>query len=61
MNIFPDAKITHEDILSSYVGVRPLVKDESGNEGKTSREHVILSDSRGFTFVAGGANIRLTG
>lgn len=51
---FPDAHITYDDILSSYVGVRPLVKDESGNEGKTSREHLILSDARGFTFVAGG-------
>jgi glycerol-3-phosphate dehydrogenase len=51
---FPGAKITEQDIISSYVGVRPLVKDDSDNEGKTSREHVILSDARGFTFVAGG-------
>lgn len=51
---FPEAKITHKDIISSYVGVRPLVKDQAGSEGKTSREHVILSDDRGFTFVAGG-------
>ena len=36
------------------MGVRPLVKDESGNEGKTSREHIIISDDRGFTFVAWG-------
>jgi glycerol-3-phosphate dehydrogenase len=51
---FPSAQLTEDDILSSYVGVRPLIKDESDNEGKTSREHMILSDSRGFTFVAGG-------
>ena len=51
---FPDAKLTEADIISSYVGVRPLVKDDSGNEGKTSREHVILTDPRGFIFVAGG-------
>lgn len=51
---FPDAQITSKDIISSYVGVRPLVKDESGSAGKTSREHVIISDERGFTFVAGG-------
>lgn len=51
---FPEAKITEKDIISSYVGVRPLVRDNSGSEGKTSREHVILSDKRGFTFVAGG-------
>lgn len=51
---FPKAKITVEDIVSSYAGVRPLVKDDSSQEGKTSREHVILSDKRRFTFVAGG-------
>ena len=51
---FPGAKITEEDILSTYVGVRPLVKDGSDAEGKTSREHTIMSDPRGLTFVAGG-------
>ncbi len=51
---FPGAHLTEADIISSYVGVRPLVKDDSDNEGKTSREHVILSDPRGLTFVAGG-------
>ena len=51
---FPGAKISEKDIISTYVGVRPLVKDDSSTEGKTSREHTILSDPRGFTFVAGG-------
>lgn len=51
---FPGAKLQAADIISSYVGVRPLVKDESSSEGKTSREHTIMSDDRGFTFVAGG-------
>ena len=51
---FPGAKLQASDIISSYVGVRPLVKDDSSSEGKTSREHTILSDDRGFTFVAGG-------
>lgn len=51
---FPEAQLTQEDIIASYVGVRPLVQDESGSEGKTSREHVILTDEQGFHFVAGG-------
>lgn len=51
---FPGAQLSEKDIISTYVGVRPLVKDESSTEGKTSREHTILSDARGFTFVAGG-------
>lgn len=51
---FPNAKIKKQDIIASYAGVRPLVKDESDSEGKTSREHTIFSDKRGVTFVAGG-------
>lgn len=51
---FPQANIKREDIISSYVGVRPLVLDDSGSEGKTSREHIIISDERMIHFVAGG-------
>lgn len=51
---FPGANLSEKDVLSSYVGVRPLVHDGSATAGKTSREHTILSDDRGFTFVAGG-------
>ncbi len=51
---FPGAKITAQDIIASYAGVRPLVKDNSESEGKTSREHVIIHDPRNVTFVAGG-------
>lgn len=51
---FPGAKITEKDIVATYAGVRPLVKDESSSEGKTSREHTIIDDERGVTLVAGG-------
>lgn len=51
---FPGAKVTSHDIIASYAGVRPLVNDGSSTEGKTSREHTILDDPRGVTFVAGG-------
>lgn len=51
---FPGAKITSHDIIASYAGVRPLVADDSESEGKTSREHTIIADPRGVTFVAGG-------
>lgn len=51
---FPGSQLTTNDIIASYVGVRPLVMDDSGSEGKTSREHTIMHDQRGFTFVAGG-------
>jgi glycerol-3-phosphate dehydrogenase len=51
---FPGAKLTADDIISSYVGVRPLVDDGAATESKTSREHLILTDPRNVTFVAGG-------
>lgn len=51
---FPGAKLTAEDIIASYAGVRPLVDDGAESESKTSREHLILPDPRNVTFVAGG-------
>ncbi len=51
---FPGAKLTADDIIASYVGVRPLVDDGAETESKTSREHVIVEDPRNVTFVAGG-------
>lgn len=51
---FPGAKLTANDIISSYAGVRPLVDDGSAHESKTSREHMIYRDPRNVTFVAGG-------
>ncbi|WP_413291949.1 glycerol-3-phosphate dehydrogenase/oxidase [Bdellovibrio sp. HCB185ZH] len=51
---FPGANLTPHDVISSYAGVRPLVNDGSSTEGKTSREHTIIDDPRGVTFVAGG-------
>ncbi len=51
---FPGSKITKKDIIATYAGVRPLVKDEQSNVGKTSREHAIWTDPHNITFVAGG-------
>jgi glycerol-3-phosphate dehydrogenase len=51
---FPGAKIQESDIVASYSGVRPLVKDESSSEGKTSREHTVITQPEGITWVAGG-------
>lgn len=51
---FPQAKLTKEKLVASYAGVRPLVDDGSGSESKISRNHVIISDIRGVTFLMGG-------
>lgn len=51
---FPGANLTSKDIIASYAGVRPLVNDGSKTEGKTSREHKIISTDHNTTFVMGG-------
>jgi glycerol-3-phosphate dehydrogenase len=51
---FPTLSLKAEDVISCYAGVRPLVKDDSSTEGKTSREHAIYKHSDAITLVAGG-------
>lgn len=51
---FPGAGIRAADIIASYAGIRPLVRDDAATEGTTSREHVIFTDEHQVTFVAGG-------
>lgn len=46
-----------EDILSVYVGIRPLVKEAGSDAGKTaalSRDHTIHIDSAGLLTIVGG-------
>lgn len=52
---FPNAHITKEHIISTYAGVRPLVREGSGeNLGKVSRFHkVIRPDSRSYVLLGG--------
>lgn len=51
---FPSLELRPEDVISCYAGVRPLVRDDSSSEGKTSREHVIYKHTDHVTLVAGG-------
>jgi len=51
---FPAGHFSLDDYVSSYAGIRPLVASGEEGVGKTSREHTILDDPRGVTFVAGG-------
>lgn len=54
-NYFPKAKVTPDEILSSYAGVRPLVKDPHAKRaGDVSRHHQVLRPKRNFFVIAGG-------
>jgi glycerol-3-phosphate dehydrogenase len=58
--LFPEARLTGDDVLSTWTGVRPLLAPESGGggdgvaESATSREHEIWRDDSGLVNVAGG-------
>lgn len=52
---YPDVKLTEEDVISTYAGVRPLVNDGSENESKVSRSHWINTDTKNrVTYISGG-------
>jgi glycerol-3-phosphate dehydrogenase len=50
---FPDSNVKHENILSSFSAVRPLVKAKSSSS-KTSRHHKIFTPQKNFFVLAGG-------
>ena len=55
--VFPGAKLTHADVVSTWAGVRPLLaplRRPGANESATSREHEIWWDASGLLSIAGG-------
>jgi glycerol-3-phosphate dehydrogenase len=53
---FPGAKLSEQDLVSVYAGVRPLVADGAADKppSSVSREHRITEDASGLLSVAGG-------
>ncbi len=53
---FPDARLTRDDVLGTYAGLRPLLAPEDGGKRSTavSREHTIEVAPDGLVTVAGG-------
>jgi glycerol-3-phosphate dehydrogenase len=50
---FPDAKLTRDDVITAWAGIRPLMPT-TGNEGSASREHSIKRSARGTVTITGG-------
>lgn len=46
--------ITAEDVVGVYAGLRPLLKGESDETSKLSREHAVTDRGNGLVTVAGG-------
>lgn len=56
---FPEHQLTHEDIISTWAGLRPLIRPvhkhgKEVDESSVSREHQILVSEDGIITVAGG-------
>jgi glycerol-3-phosphate dehydrogenase len=52
---YPDSKLGPDDVISTWSGLRPLLKppDEGAGASQVSREHVIV-ECKGFLTIAGG-------
>ena len=51
---FADASLSHADILSTYAGLRPLVRSDTQAAYRMSREHHISVSHSGLISIAGG-------
>jgi len=51
---FPAARLTTQDVISTWAGLRPLIADPSGDPSDISRSHEIDNPEPGWWDVAGG-------
>ncbi|MEA2706404.1 MAG: glycerol-3-phosphate dehydrogenase [Gemmatimonadaceae bacterium] len=51
---FPRARLTRDDVVSAWAGIRPLARAASTNPSAVSREHSIVTDSSSVISVTGG-------
>ena len=52
---FPAARLTEDDVVSAWAGIRPLVAStNAGNPSSASREHAITTTAAGVVTITGG-------
>ncbi|MDQ6771271.1 MAG: glycerol-3-phosphate dehydrogenase/oxidase [Gemmatimonadota bacterium] len=51
---FPRARLTRDDVVSAWAGIRPLASGASTNSSAVSREHSIVTGNSGVINVTGG-------
>ena len=51
---FPNADIGYNNIIATYAGIRPLVKEIGKSERNISRKHLIFFNKHGLLSIAGG-------
>ncbi len=52
--LFPGAHLTADDVIATWSGLRPLVRDDADAASGNSREHAIVEGPAGMLTVAGG-------
>jgi len=53
--MFPHAMLSYNDVISTFAGIRPLIKEEgSKHESDVSRKHQIFQTKDGVVAIAGG-------
>lgn len=52
--LFPEAKLTTGDIISTYAGIRPLVREKGKAESSVSRKHAVIDSGLGLVTIVGG-------
>ena len=51
---FPAQKLTHDDVLATWAGVRPLIREKGKSTRDTSREDAVWHSPPGLINIAGG-------
>jgi glycerol-3-phosphate dehydrogenase len=51
---FPEARLTPDDVISTWAGLRPLIASKNGKPSDISRAHQIVQPHPGWLDVAGG-------
>ena len=51
---FPTVDVVPDDVICTWAGLRPLIRQEGMDESAVSREHKILVDDDGLITIAGG-------
>ncbi|HLZ45972.1 MAG TPA: glycerol-3-phosphate dehydrogenase [Gemmatimonadales bacterium] len=51
---FPDARLASNDVVSAWVGLRPLLREDRANPSQLSREHKVFESAQGLITIAGG-------
>lgn len=51
---FPDVDMSLDQVISTYAGIRPLVREPGKSESSVSRKHTIIDTPDGLVTIAGG-------